>query len=94
MDDISERIQQNAAIAARNKYREDRRAIEGHEGDISDNEEQILGGDEIEFEPNEEPEADEEDEFAAIQNLSPGDFKKVINFSLKNAAEAAAAITS
>jgi hypothetical protein len=94
MDDISERFRQNAAIAARNKYREDRRAIEGLEGDISDDEELISGGGEIEVELNEEPEADEEDEIVAIQNLSPADFKKVINFSLKNAAEAAAAITS
>jgi hypothetical protein len=94
MDDISDRFRKNAAIAARNKYREDRRAIEGLEGDISDNEELNIDHEEIGIEHNEEPEVEEDDEFAAIQNLSASDFKKVISFSLKNAAEAATIISS
>jgi hypothetical protein len=93
MDDIPDRSRRNTAISARNKYREDRRAIEGQEGDISDNEELIPGDDESKIEPDKEPEVQEEDEFAAIQKLSPADFKRVISFSLKNAAEAAAAIS-
>ena len=71
MDDISDHFHQNAAIATWNKYREDRRAIKGLEDNISDNEELILGGDEIELRPNEDPKVDEENEFAAIQNYLP-----------------------
>jgi hypothetical protein len=51
----------------------------------------IREGNESEIGPDIEPEAEGEDEFAAIQNLSPADFKKVLSFSLKNAAEVAAA---
>jgi hypothetical protein len=91
MDDILDR---NVAIAARNNLREERRAIEDHEGDVSDNEESIPGENAIVPEDVEGPEIEQEDEFTAIQNLSPTDFKKVISFSLKNAAEAAAAISS
>jgi hypothetical protein len=73
---------------------DDLRAIEGLEGDISDNEELSTASDGAEIQPNQVPEVDsEEDEFTAIQNLSPADFKNVINFSLKNAAEAAAAFS-
>jgi hypothetical protein len=91
MDDICDR---NVAIVARNKLREERRAIEDHEGVVSDNEESIPEKDVIEPERVERLEVEPEDEFTAIQNLSPTDFKKVISFSLKNAAEAAAAISS
>ena len=38
-------------------------------------------------------EGDDDDEFSALQHLSKADFKKVINFSLKSAAEAAVAAT-
>jgi hypothetical protein len=55
MDDIPDRSRRNTAISARNKYREDRRAIEGQEGDISDNEELIPGDDESKIEPDKEP---------------------------------------
>jgi len=91
MDDI---LEQNVAIAAHNKLREERRAIEVHEGDVSDNKESIPGEDVIVPEDDEGLEIEQEDEFTAIQNLSPTDFKKVISFSLKNAVEVVAAISS
>jgi hypothetical protein len=91
MDDV---FDWNIAIATHNKLREERRAIEDHEGDVSDNEESIMGGDVIEPEHIDGLEVEQEDEFTAIQNLSPTDFKKVISFSLKNVAEVAAAISS
>jgi len=91
MDDILDR---NISIATRNNLREERRAIEDHEGDVSDNEESIPREDAIVPEDIEGLEIEQEDEFTAIQNLSPTDFKKVISFSLKNAAEVVAAISS
>jgi hypothetical protein len=60
---------------------------------VSDDE-KMLGSeenkDEVENQPDDD---DEDDEFSTLQNLSKADFRKVINFSLKSAAEAAIAAT-
>ena len=94
MDDISDHFCKNAVIVTCNKYREDRRVIEGLKGEISNNRELNIDHKEFKLEHNEGPEVEDDDEFTAIQNLSPSDFQKVIRFSLKNAAEVATAITS
>ena len=69
MNDISDRFCQNAVIAGCNKYIEDRRVIKGHNGNISDNKELILGRHKIETEPDDEPEVEEEDEFTSKSQL-------------------------
>jgi hypothetical protein len=94
MDEVPDRFRKNAGIAARNKVRDERRVSKDND-DVSENEELI--GEEIVESPAEKDmgqvKDDDDDEFSALQNLSKADFKKVINFSLKSAAEAAAAAT-
>jgi hypothetical protein len=51
----------NKAIAACNRFREDRRVPEGHNGNISDNKELIPGVVDIEAEPVEELNVEDED---------------------------------
>jgi hypothetical protein len=79
---------------ARNKDRDDARVNDNH-AEVSENEE-LIGEDNAQS-PVEnvlgEIRGDDDDEFDALQHLSKADFKKVINFSLKSAAEAAVAAT-
>jgi hypothetical protein len=93
-DDVSDRFRRNAGIAARNKDRDDARVNDSH-AEVSENEE-LIGEDNAQS-PVEnvlgEIGGDDDDEFDALQHLSKADVKKVINFSLKSAAEAAAAAT-
>jgi hypothetical protein len=90
---VTTRFRNNAGIAARNKDRAERRIAETSTAGVSDDEE-LLGPEEDENAVGNQPVDDEEDdEFSALQNLSKADFRKVINFSLKSAAEAAAAAT-
>jgi hypothetical protein len=93
MDDVPDRFRKNAGIAARNKVRADRRAENSNAEDVSEDE-IMLGSENIEDRIETQPvDNDEDDEFTTLQNLSKADFRKVINFSLKNAAEAAIAVT-
>jgi hypothetical protein len=94
MDEVPDRFRLNAGIAARNKDRNDRRDADNN-AEVSENEE-LIGEENVE-DPIEnalgQVEGDDDDEFSALQHLSKADFKKVINFSLKSAAEAAVAAT-
>ena len=95
-DEVPDRFRKNAGIAARNKDRDNRRDVDNN-AEVSENEE-LIGKENMEN-PIENDlgqvggDDDDDDEFSALQHLSKADFKKVINFSLKSAAEAAAAAT-
>src|SRR6267154_4112195 len=93
LDEIPDRFRKNAGIAARNKDRAARRA-ENLDNEVVSEDERILGSEENEDNIENRPvDDDEDDEFSTLQKLSKADFRKVINFSLKSAAEAAAATT-
>ena len=91
MDEVHNRFRQNAGIAARNKDRDDRRTTDNN-AEVSENEE-LIGVENAEDSVLGQVGEDDDDEFSTLQHLSKADFKKVINFSLKSAAEAAAAAT-
>jgi len=91
MDEVPNRFRQNAGIAARNKDRDDRRTTDNN-AEVSENEE-LIGVENAEDSVLGQVGEDDEDEFSTLQHLSKADFKRVINFSLKSAAEAAAAAT-
>ena len=93
VDDVPDRFRKNAETAARNKDCANRRAENRSDNDVSEDERMLSfngNNDRVEDQPVDD---EEEDEFAALQNLSRADFWKVINFSLKSAAEAAIAAT-
>jgi hypothetical protein len=93
MDDVPDRFRKNAGIATRNKDHVDRRAECSNAEDVSEDE-IMLGSEDIEDRIKNQPvNNNEDDEFTTLQNLSKADFRKVINFSLKNTAEAAIAVT-
>jgi hypothetical protein len=89
-DKIPDRFRKNAGIAARNKDRVGRRNDNPGNEEVSDDERILDSEDEIEYQQDI---GGEDDKFSALQNLSKADFRKVINFSLKSAAEAAVAAT-
>jgi hypothetical protein len=93
MDDVPDRFRKNAGIAARNKDRAERRTENLNNEDVSEDE-RILGSEDNEDRIEKQPvDDDDDDEFSTLQNLSKADFRKVINFSLKSATEAAVAAT-
>ena len=89
-DKIPDRFHKNAGIAARNRDRVGRRNDNLGNEEVSDDERILNSEDEIEYQQDI---GGEDDKFSALQNLSKADFRKVINFSLKSAAEAAVAAT-
>ena len=94
VDEIPDRSRRNAVIVARNKDRTDRRAVSG--GPVVSHDEDIVGLEEAEDPIGNDSvrdKEDDDDEFSTLQHLSKADFRKVIDFSLKNAAKAAAVAT-
>jgi hypothetical protein len=93
LDEVPDRFRKNAGVAARNKDRAIRRTENRSNEDVSEDERLLSSEGNDDRVENPPADDEEDDEFAALQNLSRADFRKVINFSLKSAAEAAIAAT-
>ena len=91
LDDVPDHFCKNAGIAAHNKDHVNRRAENLINGDVSEDERMLSSKSNDDRVENPPVDNEEDNEFAALQNLSRANFRKVINFSLKSAAEAAIA---
>jgi len=86
MDEVLDHFRKNTGIAAGNKDCADRCTENLNNEDVLEDKRILSSEDNKDRQPVDN---NEDDKFSALQNLSKADFRKVIKFSLKSAAEAA-----
>jgi hypothetical protein len=86
MDEVPDCFRKNTGIAAGNKDHADRHTENLNNEDVSEDKRILSSEDNKDRQPVDD---DEDNKFSTLQNLSKADFRKVIKFSLKSAAEAA-----